>query len=283
MNIELKNVSLCFDNKEVLKSLNFTIEYGKIYGLLGRNGAGKTTLLSLLAGFLKQTSGQILVNNEPLFENQSLIENIVFVNNRKIDSHIKAKKALVTLKKIRPQLDLNYAYHLLELFQIPTNISIAKLSFGKQAALHAIVGLATQTPIIIYDEITVGMDAPTRELFYQELLKNYLENPHTIILSSHIISEMENMFEEVIIIDQGKVVLHQTTEELQEKCYAIIGDKTKVEEETNGLNIISQEEFGNQKRVVVFEHHQEQKVINDLLKEPVSLQQLFILITKGGN
>src|SRR5690606_18220038 len=128
----------------------------------------------------------------------------------------------------------------------------AKLSKGKQSAFNVVVGLASRAPITIFDEVYLGMDAPSRDLFYKELLKDQEKHPRIIIMSTHLVSEMEYLFDEVIIIDQGKLLLQGTYDEVVSRGVTVIGHRDNVNEFTKNKHVINEEQLGDTKSATIF-------------------------------
>ena len=202
LTVELKNVSvkyrqLSLESLEVeaVRDFTCTFEHGKIYGFIGRNGAGKTSLLSVVAGYRQASSGEVLVNGEPLFENSRYAAHINFVYQRSFDSEavrdLRMKRYFKKAASYRPTFDMDYAHQLLEKFNVPLKKRMKHLSKGQQSAVCAIIGLASRCALSIFDEVYLGMDAPSRDLFYRELLETQGRYPRIMVVSTHLISEFD--------------------------------------------------------------------------------------------
>src|SRR5690625_4792684 len=113
------------------------------------------------------------------------------------------------INRYRPHFDLKYSKELLKKFKLEDKKALPKLSTGKQSAFNVVIGLASRSPITIFDEVYLGMDAPARDLFYKELLKEQERHPRIMILSTHLVSEMDYLFDEVIIIKDGRILLQE--------------------------------------------------------------------------
>ncbi|HBN82904.1 MAG TPA: ABC transporter, partial [Clostridiales bacterium] len=188
--VVVNNLTLKYQDFEALANLSFTIETGKIYGLIGRNGAGKTSLLSLLASFREPSSGTIKIAGESPFENPDIMQNVAFIFEKDYKEETEKVKGMLELvERYRPNYDPEYAMHLIKRFKLPLDKQVKQLSKGMQSAMNVTMGLASRTPITIFDEAYLGMDAPTREIFYQELLEDQSNHPRTFILSTHLVSE----------------------------------------------------------------------------------------------
>src|SRR5699024_3635594 len=257
----------------------------KIYGLLGRNGAGKTSLLSLIGSFCEPTSGQILVNGEVPFENTRIMQEITFMYDKDFgDETDPPSRILKDIDRYRPHFDLEYGMQLLKKFKLEGEKSVAKLSNGKQSAFNVVVGLASPSSITIFDEVYLGMDAPARDMFYKELLKDQQLRPRIIILSTHLVTEMDYLFDEVIIIKEGKILLKEPYDEIVSRGVTVTGSKQAVEEFVEGKNALHEEQLGDTRAVTLYgkvsESEQAYARELGLQTRSVSLHDLFIHLTK---
>ncbi|HWL11637.1 MAG TPA: ABC transporter ATP-binding protein [Ureibacillus sp.] len=284
--VEVKNLAVQYQGQFALKNVEFTLSENKIYGVLGRNGAGKTTLFSLLASFREATSGSVNIGGENPFENEKIMQHVHFVYNKDYkDENDHVKSILESVSRYRPHFDVEYANHLIERFKLPTDKALKKLSKGMQAAVNITIGLACRAPITIFDEAYNGMDAPTREIFYQELLEDQAQHPRIILVSTHFIAEMEYLFEEVLILNQGEVVMHEEYETLLAKGAAITGSAEEVDSFVQSMKQLNTKQLGNTKSVVVYgELSQEERKTaqaKGLEVGALSLQDIFIHLTEG--
>ncbi len=283
MSIKAINLYLNYGKETVLHDMNFEMNEPKIYGLLGRNGAGKTSLLSLVGSFREPTSGQLFVNEEAPFENARVMQDVTFMYSKDFSSETDAPSAIIkSLSRYRPDFDLKYATELLKKFKLEDK-PLYKLSKGKQSAFNVVAGLASRSPITIFDEVYLGMDAPARDLFYKELLKDQERYPRIIILSTHLVSEMEYLFDEVIIIKEGRILLHELYDELVSRGSTIIGSKQTVDTFVEGKEVINEEQLGDTRSITLYGLTEADKASAKELGlsiGPVSLQDLFIQLTK---
>jgi len=295
--VEVKNLSVTYrnllptsDDSQALKDVSFTLEPGKIYGLIGRNGAGKTSLLSVLASYRKASHGDILVDSIPLFDNGELMQHVQFVyqrefNSESADIHPRVSKYIKRETQYRPNFDPAYAEELIKKFKLPTNKRPHKLSKGMQSVLTVIIGLASRAPITIFDEAYLGMDAPTRDLFYKEVLKDQERFPRTIIMSTHLVSEMEYLFDEVIMLHEGELIKKGAYDEIITMGAAVTGAAEAIDAFARGKEILSTETLGGFKKITIFDDITDKDRIlaqdMDLTISSVSLQDLFIHLTGG--
>lgn len=281
--IEYNNVTLDYGRTEALKGITLSLQDNKIYGLFGRNGAGKTSLLSLLAAFRKPTQGSVMVDGKSVFESAEQMERVALVWSKSYqDDPMRVSQVFAFHQAHRPGWDHEYAVGLAGKFGLDLKKKTGKLSAGMQAAVNLIIGLASRAPVTIFDEAYLGLDAPHRKLFYQELLEDYMQYPRTVILSTHYISEVENLFEEIIILKEGQLLLHATAEDFLNQGYSVSGNAPEVEQFTAGKRVLNRQSLGNTHAVVIYGSidQAEQK---GLLFEKPSMQDLFIYLTEGGN
>lgn len=284
--IEAKNLTLDFGKHKALNNINFQLEGQKIYGLLGRNGAGKTSLLSILASFREPSSGSLLINGEEPFENSSLMQQVHFVYNKNYKEETRNLKSFIEdHERYRPNFNKEYALYLVDKFKIPTTKPLKKLSQGMQSAVNVTLGLASRTPITIFDEAYVGMDAPTREIFYKEVLEDQSNHPRVMILSTHLVSEMDYLFDEVLMIKNGRLIVHEDYESIVSKGATIIGHFEKVDQFVGTMMQVNTQQLGNTKSVTIIgelsDAQREEASHKGLEVGPVALQDLFIYITEG--
>jgi len=153
--------------------------------------------------------------------------------------------------------------------------------------LNVVIGLASRSPITIFDEAYGGMDAPTREIFYQKVLEDHALHPRTIILSTHLVSEMDYLFEEVVILHKGNIILKEPIDVLLERGASVTGAEENVDQFVFEMKKINSQKLGGTKSVMIIETLTEEQQLHarqlGLEIGPVSLQDLFIHLTKEGD
>lgn len=285
MTLKIENVDLKIRKDTILTDINLELEPGNIYGLLGRNGAGKTSLLSLIASYRKVTAGSITLNGKKVYEQDDVMQHINFLYNPKDTSaeNDKITKYIEAHSIYRNDFNKDYAYRLLEIFDIDTDKAYSTLSQGQQAAVTATLGLASLSRVTIFDEVTNGMDAPTRELFYREVLEAEAREDRIIILSTHIISEMEHLFDEIIMMHQGEIMLQEPTHELLEKGYTVAGKAERVRAFTENKQVINVKFLGALQIDTVLGILTPEEIdiaeSEHLDISPLKLQEMFISLT----
>jgi ABC-2 type transport system ATP-binding protein len=179
----------------------------------------------VLAGFRKPSGGTVRIDGQPVFENPRITRQVCLIRETGDTGDLddRVRYALWTAARLRPGWDAGYADALVERFEIPRHNKLRELSLGQQSALGMIFGLATRAPVTLFDESHLGMDAPSRAAFSDELLADFMAHPRTIVISTHLIDELSPLFEQVVIIDKGRLVLQEETEALRARGADVTG------------------------------------------------------------
>ena len=151
----------------------------------------------------------------------------------------KARDTLEYYADVRPHWDADLAGRLLDTFEVDVRKKPNELSRGKRSALGAVVGLAARAPLTIFDEVYLGMDAPSRYAFYDALVADYAEHPRTILLSSHLIAEVERLFEDVVMIDRGRVLLAENADDVRARGISLTGPAAVVARLAAGRGVLA--------------------------------------------
>ena len=284
LSVEVNDLHVHYGETHALEDVSFTLAAGTIVGLLGRNGAGKSTLLATLAAFRRPTRGAVRVDGEDPWEHRRLMSEICLIReDGDVDGSVKVRDTLRIAGCLRPRWDQNDAERLLDAFELSPNKRVSSLSRGQRSALAVTIGLATQAPLTMFDEPHLGMDAPSRYRFYDELLADYLATGRTFIISTHLIDEVAALLEDVVILDHGRVLTHQSATELQSRGVEITGPADRVDELTRNMSVLSSRSLGPTKSVVVFGqfngHLREHAAAEGIELGPIPLQDLFVSLT----
>lgn len=228
--VTVESLSRNYRDVKALDNVSLSLEQGKIYGLLGRNGAGKTTLMSILTAQGFASSGEVRVFGEHPYENEKVLSRICFIReSQKYPDDFKPVHAFKAAALFYKDWDQAMALQLAEEFQLPMKRRIKKLSRGQLSAVGVIIGLASRAELTFFDEPYLGLDAVARQLFYDRLLADYAEFPRTIVLSSHLIDEVANLLEHVIIIDKGHVIIDDDAENIRGSAVNVAGHSARAE------------------------------------------------------
>lgn len=284
--VEVRNLTKSYGSVMAVNQVSFSIEAGKIYGLLGRNGAGKTTIMQIITAQLFATSGEVKVFGEHPYENSRVLSQICFVkDSQKYPNNFRVIDVLHQAAFFFPHWDREYAFALIEDFRLPLKRRMKALSRGMLSAAGLIVGLASRAPLTIFDEPYLGLDAVARGIFYDWLLEDYAEHPRTVILSTHLIDEISRLLEHILVIDQGRLIIDEEAEALRGRAFAVVGPAAKVDTYTAGKELLDREPLGGLVSATVMGNgnasDRKQAEALGLELAPVSLQQLIVHLTSG--
>lgn len=213
--LEIKNLSKSFDNKKILDNVNLKIERGKIVGLLGKNGAGKSTLIKIINDLLTIDSGEILFKGKPIGVYSK--SHISYLPERTyLDKGMKINEAIDYFSVFYTDFNKKKAYKLLEDLNLDPECRIIKMSKGMQEKLQLILVMSREADLYILDEPLSGVDPATRDYILDTILSNFREGA-SLIISTHLIADIERILDDVVFIDKGKIVLSTSADELREK------------------------------------------------------------------
>ncbi|EGG84192.1 hypothetical protein HMPREF9477_00690 [Lachnospiraceae bacterium 2_1_46FAA] len=281
--IQIKNVTKRYDNLTAVDNVSFSFGFGKIYGFLGRNGAGKSTLINIIANRIFADSGEVLIDDIPAKDNMQVHEKIFCMSESDLyDTSLKIKDHFKWIERFYDSFDLNKAFEISEKFNLDTSKRFKALSKGYQSIFKLTVALSLNVPYVIFDEPVLGLDANHRELFYDLLLKDYEDNERTIIIATHLIEEVANIIEEVVLIDKGKVLLQEKVENLLETGYSISGVAGEVDDYCSDKKVIGYDELGNLKIAYILGEKTPLSPNSNLQISTMNLQKLFVKITEKG-
>ena len=220
--LECKHLYKEFDNKPILKDINLKIPRGKIIGLLGKNGMGKTTLIKLINDLVVPTSGEILINGEkPGVKSKEIISYLP--ERTYLDKDMTIKQVLQYFEEFYKNFDKEKAIRLLNDLNLDIDKKISKMSKGMQEKLQLILVMSREAQIYILDEPLGGVDPATRDYILDTILSNFSEGA-SVIISTHLISDIERILDEVIFIDKGEIILTSSADELRNKEKASIDE-----------------------------------------------------------
>ncbi|MCS3494195.1 ABC-2 type transport system ATP-binding protein [Arthrobacter sp. JUb119] len=279
--IATRELSKTYKDVRALDNVSLELEHDRIYGLLGRNGAGKTTLMSILTGQNYADQGTAEIFGHAPFEHDPTLSRICFIReSQKYPDDFKVHQAFKSAALFFENWDEELAQDLVEAFALPTRRRIKKLSRGQLSAVGVIIGMASRADITFFDEPYLGLDAVARQIFYDRLVEDFAEYPRTIVLSSHLIDEVANLLEHVIVIDKGRIVIDSDAEELRGTAVTVTGEDAKVQEFIGSAQIIHRDALGALASVTIKakldSEQREQAKLMGLDLSPVSLQQLVV-------
>ena len=274
---EASDVYVSYGKSRVINGMSVKIDKGEKIAILGRNGVGKTTLLSILSSQNPTGSGRVTLDGEDVWENEKCIDRICF--SREISqisgfgqNNLKIKDYMTAASIFYPNWNRELAKELIEKFGLEPKKRISKLSKGMLSMVTIVIALASEAEYTFLDEPVAGLDVVARDQFYKLLLHEYGKSGRTFVISTHIIEEAADIFEEVIMLDRGEILLKENTQELLERAYHVSGKNEDVEAATAGLTVYGKEAIGRSTGVTVLLNEGES--LNG--QYPVSVQKLTL-------
>lgn len=213
--VKFINVNKQFGNKKILKDINLTIPKGRIIGLLGKNGTGKSTLIKLINDLLTPTSGEILVNGKRVgVESKKIISYLP--ERTYLDKSMTVDQVIAYFKDFYKDFSETKARKLLKDLDLDTTQKLSKMSKGMQEKVQLVLVMSRKADLYILDEPLGGVDPATRDYILDTILNNFNEDA-SVIISTHLIADIERILDEVIFIDKGKIILQSDADELRNK------------------------------------------------------------------
>ena len=220
--LECKHICKKFDDKQILNDINITIPRGKIIGLLGKNGTGKSTLIKLINDLLTPTSGEVLINGKkPGIASKKVISYLP--ERTYLDKEMTIDEVLKYFEEFYDNFDIERAKKLLKDLNLNIDTHISKMSKGMQEKLQLILVMSRDAELYILDEPLGGVDPATRDYILDTILSNFNEGA-SVLISTHLISDIERILDEVIFINEGEIVLNSSADELRNKENASIDE-----------------------------------------------------------
>jgi len=269
-----------YRDQVALDNVSLTVDPGTVTGLLGRNGAGKTTLMRIITGQEFPTSGAVRVFGQVPTENDAVLRRMVFVREEQPYPDFRVGQAVRVASWFYPNWNEELARQLLADFDLPLRRRIRKLSRGMRSAVGITIGLAARAELTLFDEPYAGLDAVARQLFYDRLLAEFAEHPRTILLSTHLIDEVADLLEHVVMLDHGRVVLDAPADDVRGTGMTVNGPAMAVEEFVAGRTVLRRQLLGSRASVTIADPldlaaHDQARALR-LSLEPLSLQQLLV-------
>ena len=220
--LEIKDLNKSFDNKKILKDINLSIQSGKIIGLLGKNGVGKTTLIKLINDLLTPTSGEILIKGQKIgVETKKVISYLP--ERTYLNKQMKVSEVISYFEDFYDNFDAEKAKKLLKDLNLDIDQKLTKMSKGMQEKVQLVLVMSRNADLYVLDEPLGGVDPATRDYILDTILSNFNENA-SVIISTHLISDIEKILDELIFIDKGQIVLQSDADKLRNKENASIDE-----------------------------------------------------------
>lgn len=276
--IDLVGVTKKYGKTVAADNISLSLHEPGIYCLLGRNGAGKTTLMKLISGNISSTGGQVSVNGSRV-TSLSMPENVRYIEAAKSQFNMRISDLFETADGLDADFDLDFAKHMADKFKLNRKKKYNSLSFGMKTMVTTVITLASNADVVMLDEPVLGFDAVMRKEFYELLLMSYESHPRIIIVSTHLIDEIENTASDIIMIENGKILLYEDINTVLEKAYKVSGQTEIVKKALEGLNVIAVDEIGKFSVAYVFDSRRPSDENVEL--GGLSLGDLFIKMVGG--
>ena len=279
--IEIEGLSKSYDNFK-LNNINLNIQQGIIVGLIGENGAGKTTLIKSILNLISVDNGDIKIFGKSNKDSNVVIkEDIgIVLDNMFFPEILNAKDINLIMKDIYKNWNSDLYFNYLEKFNIPLCKKIKDLSKGMRKKLEIITALVHKPKILILDEPTSGLDPVVRDEILDMFLDFIQDENNTILLSSHITSDLEHIADRIVFIDHGKLIMDEDKDEILDN-YGIL--KCRVDEFKNidKEDIISYKKGKYEYQALVSDRNKIKHKYKDYVVDKITLDELMVLIVKG--
>ena len=278
--IEIKGLVKKYDDKFQLGKLDLTIPKGVIVGLIGENGAGKTTLLKAILNIIHIDSGTIKINGEDNKKEEKK-ENIgVVLDNMFFPEILTAKDIELAMRGIAKNWDTELYYNYLKEFSLPVDKPLKALSKGMRKKLEIATALSHHPDILILDEATSGLDPVIRNEILDIFLNFIQDENHTIILSTHITTDLEHVADKIVFIDQGKIVLDKARDELIDHYGILKCDPDKIDQ-VKKEDYICYKKNKYDVEFLVADRDKTRRKYPNFVVDKVTLEELMLLMIKG--
>lgn len=223
--VEIRGLTKRYDRKEALRSIELSIEKGKVVGILGPNGSGKTTLIKLLMGLLHPNKGEIKIDGEsPGIHTKSVISYLPDRNS--LYSWMTVKDALQMYQDFYQDFDGKKAEDLLQFMKLERTMRVSDMSKGMKEKLNLALVLSRRAKVYILDEPIAGVDPVARDQILDAIIDNYKEDS-AMIITTHLVRDMENIFDQVVFLGDGEIIISGEAESLREEKNMQIDDLYK--------------------------------------------------------
>jgi len=277
--LEIENISKSFGDKVVLRNVTFHVPAGAIVGFIGDNGAGKSTTFKAVLGLISKDSGTVKIfGEENINQHAKLKEKIgVVFDAMNLPAHLTIKQLNNVFKNLYEAWDQENFDRLVHAFSLPVDKKVNKFSRGMSMKLSVAVALSHQAKLLFLDEATGGLDPSSREALLDEL-QDFVRNGNGgILLSSHIMSDVEKIASHLVVIKDGEILLNEEKDQVFEN-YAIVD---MVEEQLTSINkeiIVAKRNYGSYFSVLVSDRR---KLLEGMTPKPITMEELSVLLTRS--
>lgn len=283
--LETNQLSKTYGSVVALEGANLQFSAENIYGLFGRNGAGKTTLLDIISSRIFADEGTVFCYGKDVSKQPHAVhDNCCYMPEKHyFPGRLKVKKILSHASQSFSNYDVAYAERLCQLFKLDINKKYEQLSRGYQSILRIVIGLASRAAITIFDEPVLGLDAVARDRFYLELIEEFSKNPRLFIIATHLIEESADLFNEAIILKNGRVIRQAAVDDLLANVFYVTGSTAQVDKFVQNRSVLSTQTINNMKTAVVEGSLNTTESFPGLKFSSLTMQNLFIHLTNDDD
>ncbi len=288
--LELKNFSLNYGESQILDNISFSLEKGKILGIVGPSGVGKTSLIKGIVGIYRGTSGTLTYDGEKIYDNSNIKRKIAYVPDEHNSFYLITLRELVNFyNSLYPNFDDEKFYKINRIFKIPLNKRFLQLSKGMKMRVNLMIAFSLNSELLILDEPTSGLDPILKEKVLKIIMEEVSNGDKSVIISSHNLIELERICDEVLILNEGKIEYHNSLDNIKRniKKIQVAFDMPVYEEDLNFNGIFNIKQVGRVFTIVIEDNDNEFKEFikkfNPLFVEEIdlSLEEVFINRIEG--
>ncbi|MGG7142796.1 ABC transporter ATP-binding protein [Clostridium nigeriense] len=288
--LEVRNYSLNYGDNKILNNINFSLDKGKVLGIVGPSGVGKTSLIRGIVGIYKGTEGMLLYDGEEVYDNPNAKRKIAFVPDEHNSFYLITLREIVNFYKgLYPEFNEEKFYKINKLFKIPLNKRFLQLSKGMKMRVNLMVAFSLNVELLVLDEPTSGLDPILKEKVLRIIMEEVSGGDKSVIISSHNLIELERICDDVLILNEGKVEYHNSLDNIKRniKKIQVAFDMPVYEEDLNFPGIFNISQVGRVFTVVIEDNDDEFKKFikrfNPLFVEEIdlSLEEVFINRIEG--
>ena len=288
--LEVKNYSLNYGGYQILDNINFSLNKGKVLGIVGPSGVGKTSLIKGLVGIYKGTEGMLLYDGEEIYDNPNVKRKIAFVPDEHNSFYLITLRDIMNFYKgLYPEFNEERFYKINKVFKIPLNKRFLQLSKGMKMRVNLMIAFSLNAELLVLDEPTSGLDPILKEKVLKMIIEEVSDGDKSVIISSHNLIELERICDDVLILNEGKVEYHNTLDNIKRniKKIQVAFDMPVYEEDLNFPGIFNISQVGRVFTIVIEDNEDEFKKFiqkfNPLFVEEIdlSLEEVFINRIEG--
>ena len=282
MILKTENITKKFDSKTVLENVSLTFEQGHSYALLGRNGMGKSTLINVI---MQRTAfkGKITIDGVNIKDNDMLMQSLFCMNDNSFyPPWMKLRTVFELTDALYLDFDMDYAKNLAEDFDIDLKKRINQLSTGQRTLYKVILGLSSNAPFVFLDEPVLGIDVNMRDTVYRILTHKMAEERSCFVICTHLIEEIENLIENVVILHDQHIIANMTAEQMYERYRAFSGKAEDVNIYASELNVIGMEKMAGFRKIVIDTAGRDFTAPAELTEDHAGIQEIFYHLTGGA-